>query len=443
MDIRRCYDILGVEPGTPMTDIREAYRDLVSVWHPDRFAANPRLRQKAEEKLKQINIAYDTLRSQIGTGGGTAGASAGPFDRQPRSGDFRSRNAGEPPNDASDDPVMDDLLLRLREYVSFYWINLIAIAAGAAMFFFLLLIECSFQRPAETVTPPPETRPAISRKPEPALSPVQSIPEPEGVSDEWIASLRERMERAREQQARWEKASEKSSPAVPWESPPESEAQTVSPDGEPSSGTGSSDAEEADSTPTRLQAMKSMRHDPPDRKLPPPESEQETQQETGRIRLYPLSGSAETDQPVPGERSGSARSQLSSLRNQLVTTGSPYRIRDDGTVLDRRTGLIWCLLNSYLESGEYLDYWQALRYVRELRTGGYTDWRLPRAEELAGLYMNPPFYPDMGTRWYWSGDMYSKGWHRIVRIIVPRQEASVQREYATVGEFGAVHAVRP
>ncbi|MDA8090568.1 MAG: lysozyme inhibitor LprI family protein [Nitrospiraceae bacterium] len=41
--------------------IRESYRDLVKVWHPDRFAHDPKLQQKAEEKLKEINLAYQAI----------------------------------------------------------------------------------------------------------------------------------------------------------------------------------------------------------------------------------------------------------------------------------------------------------------------------------------------------------------------------------------------
>ena len=44
-------------------EIKQAYRDLALVWHPDRFAHSARLQEKASEKLKEINIAYDVLRS--------------------------------------------------------------------------------------------------------------------------------------------------------------------------------------------------------------------------------------------------------------------------------------------------------------------------------------------------------------------------------------------
>ena len=51
-----------------MDEAREAYVDMVRVWHPDRFTNNPRLRKKAEEKLKEINIAYSEIRALLPTG---------------------------------------------------------------------------------------------------------------------------------------------------------------------------------------------------------------------------------------------------------------------------------------------------------------------------------------------------------------------------------------
>jgi len=52
---------LEVEPGVSLEEIRQAYRDQTKVWHPDRFSNDIRLQKKAEEKLKQINMAYRRL----------------------------------------------------------------------------------------------------------------------------------------------------------------------------------------------------------------------------------------------------------------------------------------------------------------------------------------------------------------------------------------------
>jgi hypothetical protein len=60
-EISRCRKILGVDAGTSLEDLKSIYRDLVQVWHPDRFAGNERLQLKAQEKLKEINAAYDFL----------------------------------------------------------------------------------------------------------------------------------------------------------------------------------------------------------------------------------------------------------------------------------------------------------------------------------------------------------------------------------------------
>jgi len=55
------YSVLEVRPNATQEDIKRAWREQLQVWHPDRFAHNPLLQKKAEERSKLINQAYEIL----------------------------------------------------------------------------------------------------------------------------------------------------------------------------------------------------------------------------------------------------------------------------------------------------------------------------------------------------------------------------------------------
>ncbi|MBO4563039.1 MAG: DnaJ domain-containing protein [Clostridia bacterium] len=59
------YEILGVSPGASDEDIRAAYMALVKKYHPDRYQDSA-LKKQAEDKMKQINAAYDLLTKKAG-----------------------------------------------------------------------------------------------------------------------------------------------------------------------------------------------------------------------------------------------------------------------------------------------------------------------------------------------------------------------------------------
>jgi hypothetical protein len=64
MDARlyHAYRTLGLKPGASRDEVRQAHRDLVQVWHPDRFAGNERLQAKAGRNVQRINEAFALLR---------------------------------------------------------------------------------------------------------------------------------------------------------------------------------------------------------------------------------------------------------------------------------------------------------------------------------------------------------------------------------------------
>lgn len=54
------YEVLGVEIGASKEEIHAAYRQKVKKYHPDKFQ-DESLKKLAEEKLKEINRAYEIL----------------------------------------------------------------------------------------------------------------------------------------------------------------------------------------------------------------------------------------------------------------------------------------------------------------------------------------------------------------------------------------------
>lgn len=96
------YEVLGVKPDSSQDEIRRAYRELARKYHPDKTGGDT----VAEDKLKEINAAYDILKNvdkrkeydkQRTFGAGFGGRSGG-FD--PRGGGFEFHTSG--PGEFSD-----------------------------------------------------------------------------------------------------------------------------------------------------------------------------------------------------------------------------------------------------------------------------------------------------------------------------------------------------
>ena len=78
------YEVLGVSHGASEEEIKKAYRDLARKYHPDNYVNNP-LADLAQEKMKEINEAYDALtrgkatNSESYSGSYQGSRSSGPF----------------------------------------------------------------------------------------------------------------------------------------------------------------------------------------------------------------------------------------------------------------------------------------------------------------------------------------------------------------------------
>jgi hypothetical protein len=65
-DCEDAYRVLGVENGADNASLKDAYRDLAKVWHPDRFGdGDPRLQMKREEQFKAIQKASEHIQEHL------------------------------------------------------------------------------------------------------------------------------------------------------------------------------------------------------------------------------------------------------------------------------------------------------------------------------------------------------------------------------------------
>lgn len=67
--MRDPYSVLGVKPDASDQEIKKAYRELARKYHPDNYVDNP-LADLAEEKMKEVNEAYEAIQKQRSGGGG-------------------------------------------------------------------------------------------------------------------------------------------------------------------------------------------------------------------------------------------------------------------------------------------------------------------------------------------------------------------------------------
>ena len=84
MDLKNCYRILEIHETASLSEIKQAYRDMIGIWHPDRYVQNPRLHEKATEKLKELNLAYNELFTRLTSGVIRRDAALNPFKDETR-----------------------------------------------------------------------------------------------------------------------------------------------------------------------------------------------------------------------------------------------------------------------------------------------------------------------------------------------------------------------
>ena len=88
------YEVLNVPNTATDEEIKKAYRELARKYHPDNYHDNP-LADLAQEKMKEINAAYDAIQRERSGRGNASGPAAGGYQYQNRSySGYQQRQAG-------------------------------------------------------------------------------------------------------------------------------------------------------------------------------------------------------------------------------------------------------------------------------------------------------------------------------------------------------------
>ena len=132
----------------------------------------------------------------------------------------------------------------------------------------------------------------------------------------------------------------------------------------------------------------------------------------------------------------------------------------DGTLSDADSKLIWTHKDSYAHLGKCLNWHQAVEYVKNLKTGGHEDWRLPAIFELAKIYDNTkennismdndPENPlaldekfaDGAAYWYWSSDYHKTNLEECCTRTFYFVTGMAHTRRLTMCKKGGVRAVR-
>jgi Protein of unknown function (DUF1566) len=117
-----------------------------------------------------------------------------------------------------------------------------------------------------------------------------------------------------------------------------------------------------------------------------------------------------------------SRSLLIALCTLVVIAGAQSSTKDQGQAketqkrgywIDPSTGLMW----AGQDNGKDVSWRKAMKYCRDLRLTGYSDWRLPNMAELQGTYDKATDAPglagrhdDLETTWHVKGNLFLTGY---------------------------------
>ena len=150
--LRKHLQTLGLTDQATLAEAQAAYKDLIRVWHPDRFESDPKLRAKAEAQTREITLAMSEVRAALKNN--RSRPQPPPSSAQQQQQDRRSSSTPTDPMrfatyQTSSQPrnAIPTLAIHQAKRVSLF-----QILSGLAMFYLGLLLVVNFSNkgPAQT-----------------------------------------------------------------------------------------------------------------------------------------------------------------------------------------------------------------------------------------------------------------------------------------------------
>ncbi|MFO8048979.1 MAG: DUF4388 domain-containing protein [Desulfosudaceae bacterium] len=143
------------------------------------------------------------------------------------------------------------------------------------------------------------------------------------------------------------------------------------------------------------------------------------------------------------EREEAISNTVGEIRKKMLHSGSRYVEKHNRTITDTETGLTWCMLDSAVLTEKCLDYQAARKYVENLDTGGFDDWRLPSPTELLVIYNSSPTFPTGEANWYWTSEVVTAAWQKKATSVRESSDGTWRKKETDLNRCGTVRAVRP
>ena len=131
-----------------------------------------------------------------------------------------------------------------------------------------------------------------------------------------------------------------------------------------------------------------------------------------------------------------------------------YILNKNGTISDKRTGLMWQKSYSYPVNGVYLNWFASWDYVINLnknKLGGFGDWRLPTRLEIQSIYEIEKTFKSRGRVYklhidplfeFSYGSCFWTTHTRLTAALGFEFNSGELHWYPQAGELGSVRAVR-